>query len=145
TDQLGRDLLARTAAGARLLLVVAMASVLLGLAVAMPLGMVAGYFARTWVDEVIMRFLDIIMALPLFSLGVVFLGLSRASGGTIAGASLPIEIQVIVIIAITTLPKFARVARAATMVEREEDYAHSLRVIGVSRTRIIFQEMSINV
>ncbi|WP_432826178.1 ABC transporter permease [Dactylosporangium sp. CA-092794] len=145
TDQLGRDIFARTAAGARLSLAVALASVVLGLAVAMPLGMVAGYFARTWVDEVIMRCLDVIMALPLFILGVVFLGLSRGSGGAILGVHMPVAVQVVVVIAITTLPKFARVARAATMVEREEDYADSLRVIGVSRTRIIFGEMSINV
>ncbi|MFY1638237.1 ABC transporter permease [Solwaraspora sp. WMMB335] len=145
TDQLGRDIFARTAAGARLSLVVALASVILGLAVALPLGMVAGYFARTWIDELIMRCLDVIMALPLFILGVVFLGLSRASGGTILGLPAPIEVQVVTVIAITTLPKFARVARAATMVEREEEYADSLRVIGVSRFRIIFGEISINV
>ncbi|MDQ7910121.1 ABC transporter permease [Phytohabitans sp. ZYX-F-186] len=145
TDQLGRDIFARTAAGARLSLAVALASVVLGLAVAMPLGMVAGYFARTWIDELIMRCLDVIMALPLFILGVVFLGLSRGSGGTILGVPTPVEVQVVIVIAITTLPKFARVARAATMVEREEDYADSLRVIGVSRFRIIFGEISINV
>jgi peptide/nickel transport system permease protein len=145
TDQLGRDLLARAAVGGRISLFVALGSVCLGLLVALPLGMVAGYFAKTWVDDVLARALDIIMALPLFVLAVVFLGLTGSGPTVFHGVEINAAWKVVILIAITTVPSFARVARASTLAEREEDYVDALRVIGVSRFRILFQEILPNV
>jgi ABC-type dipeptide/oligopeptide/nickel transport system permease subunit len=145
TDNLGRDLLARSAAGARISLLVALASVAMGLLVALPLGMIAGYFATSWVDEVIMRGVDIILSLPLFILALVVLGFYGSGAIRVGPIVIPGLVKVVGLIALAAVPLFARVARAATMVERQEDYVDALRVIGVSRFRILFGEILVNV
>ena len=68
---------------------VAVGSVALGLLIGVPSGMLAGYFATTWVDEVIVRAVDIILALPLFILGLVVLGFTGAGPINVLGLELP--------------------------------------------------------
>jgi peptide/nickel transport system permease protein len=145
TDHLGRDILTRSLAGARVSILVAIASVLLGLIVALPLGLIAGYFTSTWIDDVIMRATDVLMAFPLFMLALVLLAITGPEVTRVAGLELPAAWKVIVLIAIATVPKFIRVARSATLVEREQDYVAALRVVGVSRRAILFQEVILNV
>lgn len=145
TDHLGRDILARTAAGTQVSLVVAFVSVALGLVIALPLGMTAGYFGGTWIDEVLMRAVDVILALPLFMLALVFLGVIGNGPGKIGPVEFGGAWKVVILIAISIVPKFARVARAATLVEKQEDYVDSLHVIGVSRLTIAREEILINV
>jgi ABC-type dipeptide/oligopeptide/nickel transport system permease subunit len=145
TDHLARDLLARVAAGARVSLFVALVSVVFGLLVALPLGMTAGYFGGSWVDEFIMRGADVILALPLFVLAMVFLGLTGTSSIHIGPLTLSPVWKVILLIAIAAVPLFARVARSATLVEKHEGYVDNLRVIGVPKRRIILREILVNV
>jgi ABC-type dipeptide/oligopeptide/nickel transport system permease subunit len=145
TDNLGRDLLARCAAGARVSLIVALASVIAGLLIAMPVGMIAGYFATTWVDEILMRAVDVILSLPLFILALAVLGFFGSRSFQVGPVLVPGQVKVIALIALAAVPMFARVARAATLVERQEDYVDGLRVLGVSRLRILFGEIVVNV
>ncbi len=145
TDELGRDLLSRVSAGARLSLEVGVGSVVLGLIVALPLGMLAGYFARTWVDEVVMRVVDVVLSLPLFVLAILVLGMTGEGTTDVLGIQLTVAWKVIIVISVSTIPQFARVARSATLIEREEDYVAVLRVIGMSRRRIVGSEILRNV
>jgi peptide/nickel transport system permease protein len=145
TDGLGRDLFARCAQGAVVSVEVALGSVALGLLVAVPLGMLAGYFATTWLDEGIMRSVDVILALPLFVLGLVVLGFLGTGPMHIAGVELPPVSKVIGLIALAAVPVFARVARASVLVERQEDYVDALKVIGVGRMRILFGDVFVNI
>ena len=145
TDGLGRDLFARCASGAIVSLQVAVGSVALGLLIGVPSGMLAGYFATTWVDEVIMRAVDIILALPLFILGLVVLGFTGAGPINVLGLELPPVTKVIALIAVAGVPMFARVARASVLTERQEDYVDALRVIGVGRGRILFGDVFVNI
>lgn len=145
TDHVGRDLLARVLAGARISLSVSLASVVGGLTLALPLGMTAGYFATTWVDEIIMRTVDVILALPLFLLGLVVIGMTGHASTQIGPVEVSPAAKIVVLIAIASIPMFTRVARAATLVERSEDYVGALRILGVSRVTIIGSEILVNV
>ena len=145
TDHLGRDVFARAAAGALVSIEVAVGSVLLGLVLAVPVGMLAGYFATTWLDESFMRVVDVILALPLFILGLVVLGFLGAGPMHVAGVELPPITKVVALVALAGIPMFARVARSSVLVEREEDYVDALKVVGVSRTRILFGDVFVNI
>jgi ABC-type dipeptide/oligopeptide/nickel transport system permease subunit len=145
TDGLGRDLFARCAAGALVSLQVAIGSVALGLLIAVPIGMLAGYFATTWLDEAIMRVVDVILSLPLFILGLVVLGFLGSGPMHVLGFELPPVTKVIGLIALAGVPMFARVARASVLIERQEDYVDALRVIGVGRMRILFGDVFVNI
>jgi len=145
TDNLGRDLFARCAQGAVVSLQVAVGSVTIGLLLAVPIGMLAGYFATTWLDEAFMRVVDVILALPLFILGLVVLGFMGTGPMHVGGLELPPVTKVICLIALAAVPIFARVARAGVLVERQEDYVDALKVIGVSRMRILFGDVFVNI
>ena len=145
TDQLGRDMLSRAAAGARVSLIVAVASVIVGLVLAVPAGMLAGFRGGTLLDEVIMRSVDVLLALPLFVLGMFVLGVFGTGDTQIGFITVPAAWKVILLIAIAATPFFARVARAATMAEVEEDYVDALRVVGVPGRTILSREILVNV
>ncbi|MCY4372046.1 MAG: ABC transporter permease [bacterium] len=145
TDQLGRDMLSRAAAGARVSLLVAIASVIVGLLLAVPAGMLAGFRGGTLLDEIIMRSVDVLLALPLFVLGMFVLGVFGTGDTQIGFLTIPAAWKVVVLIAIAATPFFARVARAATLTEVEEDYVDALRVVGVPRRVILSKEILVNV
>jgi len=145
TDALGRDVMARTAAGARLSLFVAVASVVLGVLIALPLGMLAGYLGGKYVDDAIMRAFEVIQALPLFVFALFVLGLSGSQPIHIGPITIGMGAKVVLLLGIAFMPYFARVARSATLVEVEEDYVGALQVVGVPRRRIILGEILVNV
>src|SRR5579863_10353021 len=145
TDSFGRDLFARSAAGAMVSLEVAVGSVVVGLVIGVPVGMIAGYFPTTWLDESMMRIVDVVLALPLFILAIAVLGFIGSGPMHVFGFQLPVVSSVIVLIGIAAVPVFARVARSCVLVEREEDYVDALRVVGVSRMRILFGDVLLNV
>ncbi len=145
TDQLGRDMLARAAAGARVSLLVAIASVIVGLLLAVPAGMLAGFRGGTLLDEIIMRSVDVLLALPLFVLGMFVLGVFGTGDTQVGFLTIPAAWKVVVLIAIAATPFFARVARAATLTEVEEDYVDALRVVGVPGRAILSREILVNV
>jgi ABC-type dipeptide/oligopeptide/nickel transport system permease subunit len=145
TDHLGRDLLARVAAGARVSILVAVFSVGIGLVFALPLGIAAGYFAGRWPDEVIMRVFEAIQTVPLFVFAMVVLGITGVTSFHLGPIEVSAAGKIILLIAIAATPYFARVARAATLAEVQEDYISALRLLGVSRRRIIGNELLVNV
>lgn len=110
TDDLGRSELARTATGARVSLLAGVLSTALALAVAVPIGLVAGYY-RGWVDAVVARLTDVLLAFPFLILAV---GLAA-----ILGASLR---NVILALGLSQLPGLVRVTRGEVMALREQDY-----------------------
>jgi ABC-type dipeptide/oligopeptide/nickel transport system permease subunit len=145
TDNLGRDILGRTLEGARLSLVVAVFSVFVGFIIAFPTGLIAGYFGGTWVDEILMGLMDVLLAFPLFVLGLFVLGLTGTGGFNVGPLHVPPAGKVTLLIGLAAVPFFARVARSGALSETQEEYVDALRVSGVSRRRIIFLEIAINV
>ncbi|AZK97678.1 MULTISPECIES: ABC transporter permease [Streptomyces] len=145
TDHLGRDLLSRVASGARVSVLVAVFSVGIGLLVALPLGIAAGYCAGRWPDELIMRIFEAIQTVPLFVFAMVVLGITGVTSFHLGPVEIGAAGKIVLLIAIAATPYFARVARAATLAEVQEDYISALRLLGVPRRRIIGNELLVNV
>jgi peptide/nickel transport system permease protein len=119
TDSLGRDILSRVMYGARASMLVGVLSVLLALAVGVPLGLVAGYFDRA--DGVISRFTDLVLAFPFLILAV---GLAAIRGASLSNAALAIGIA--------QVPGIIRVVRSETLRLRSLDYVAAAVAEGAS-------------
>ncbi len=126
TDDLGRDMLSRLIYGARVSLTLGIVSVGIALVFGSILGSLAGYY-KGWPDNLIMRFMDIILAFPYILLAIVIVaylgpGLKNA----------------MIAIGIINVPRFARIIRASVMEEYEKDYVTAARAVGANNRRIIF-------
>jgi len=124
-DDFGRDVLSRLIYGARISIGVALASVSIGLVIGVALGLIAGYYGG-WVDSVIMRSLDIIMAFPTVILAIAVIAF--------LGNSL---INVIWVIALLNVPRFARLVYTSSLSTKENQYVEASRAIGSKEFRIL--------
>jgi peptide/nickel transport system permease protein len=129
TDQLGRDELSRIIWGARASMQVGFLSTILAMAIAVPIGMVAGYY-RGWVDTVIARITDVLLSFPFVILAV---GLAAILGPSLLNATLALGISAI--------PAFIRIARGETLALREEDYVPAAIANGAGDGTIIFRHI----
>lgn len=129
TDRLGRDLWARIAHGARIILVLAPISVLIALVLGGALGLIAGYFGGQ-TDEVVMRVLDALMAFPQILLYLV-----------IIAALGPSAVNVVLAITIAGAPGIARLVRSLTLDIKTRDYVAAAQTRGESPWYIMFVEI----
>ncbi|QTF09021.1 ABC transporter permease [Brenneria izadpanahii] len=129
TDQLGRDMLARILSGARLSLFVVLMAAAIAAVIGSLLGMLAGYVGG-WLDAVIMRLMDIQLAVPFILLILLVMALF--------GTSLS---NIIVIMGVSSWAIYARVARAKTLEIRELEYIESVRAMGFSTPRILLRHV----
>jgi len=126
TDDLGRDMLSRLIYGARVSLTLGVVSVGIAFLFGSVLGALAGYY-KGWLDNLIMRSMDIILAFPHILLAIVivaFLG--------------PGLRNAMMAIGVINIPRFARIVRASVMEECEKDYVTAARAVGAGDRRIIF-------
>ena len=126
TDHLGRDLLTRIIYGARVSLVMAALTLLVGGTMGTVLGLTAGWYGG-WVDEAVMRMVDIILALPLILIALVLVVALGPSFQLIIG-----------IMAIAIWPLFTRVTRGEVLRVKTADYVALARVAGAGTLRIMF-------
>jgi peptide/nickel transport system permease protein len=125
TDDLGRDILSRVILGASVSLKVGFLSVGLALVVGTLIGLFAGFYGR-WVDDVLMRIMDVLFAFPAVLLAIAILAI-RGPGTS----------NTIIAIAVVYVPIFARVTRASVLGVREEVYVRASRSIGASDFRLL--------
>ena len=133
TDDIGRDILARILFGARVSLAAALIPLSISIIVGVPLGLLSGLL-KGWADDIIMRFLDALMAFPRIVLIIAIAGL--------LGPSLMNALLAIGFVGIAPL---ARLTRGLTLSASEEDYALAARAIGASRWRIMFAHILPNI
>jgi peptide/nickel transport system permease protein len=137
-DQLGRDVFSRVVYGARVSLEVAFVSTGLAVAIGVVMGMLAGYY-RGWVDTVLSRLMDVLLAFPILLLGI---GLGSACAlGCFGGLVQPGIGVVIFIIALAAWPYIARIIRGQVLSLREKEFVEAARSLGASDSRIIFREI----
>ena len=133
TDQLGRDILSRIIYGSRVTLAVAAAAVILGGIVGVALGIVAGYF-RGMTDRILMRLVDIQLAIPLMLLALL-----------VVAALGPSLRNIIIVLALTSWIRYARIIRGQVLAVREREFVQSARAIGSGTMRIMFRHILPNV
>lgn len=133
TDDKGRDVLSRVLYGSRLSLGIGVAGVGMGLFLGVAMGLVAGYYGG-WIDSVISRLLDVLLAFPGILLALA-----------IVSALGPSLINVTIAIGTFSIPLFARIARGSTMEIRSLEYIDAARSLGVSNFSIIFVHILPNI
>jgi dipeptide transport system permease protein len=126
TDAVGRDILSRLIYGSRFSLFIGVVVVSVSVISGVLIGLVAGYFGR-WIDTVIMRLMDIILAFPSLLLALVLVA--------VLGPGLT---NAMIAIALVNQPHFVRLTRAAVLNERGKDYVIGSRVAGAGTLRLMF-------
>ncbi|HET6476814.1 MAG TPA: ABC transporter permease [Thermoleophilia bacterium] len=129
SDYIGHDALTRVLYGGRTVILLALAATTIGLGLGVSLGLITGY-ARRWVDESIMRILDVVLAFPQIVLTLLFV--------SIVGPKLWL---IVLMVGISHAPRIARVARAATLEVAQRDFVRAAEAFGIARWKILFNEI----
>lgn len=130
TDVLGRDVFSRLLWGGRSILTISLGATVIGSLLGLGLGLLAGYF-RGAVDEVIMRLVDTVLALPGIVLVMVFISMTGPTPALIA-----------LLIGISHAPAVARIARGVTLEVSQRDFVLAAEALGVPRRRVILREIA---
>jgi len=133
TDKMGRDILSRIIHGARVSLAVSLVAILVAGSIGTALGLAAGYFGGR-VDTIIMRLVDVSLALPTILLALVLVAASGSSFGT-----------VITVITVILWARYARQVRGETLSIKAQDFIARARVSGASHLRIMLRYIFPNV
>ncbi len=129
SDYIGHDVLTRVLYGGRTVILLALAATVIGLGLGVTLGLITGY-ARRWVDETVMRILDVVLAFPQIVLTLLFV--------SVLGPRLWL---IVLMVGISHAPRIARVARAATLEVSQRDFVRAAEAFGVPRRKILFNEI----
>ena len=143
TDGQGRDMLSTILYGSRISLIVGFAAILFSLILGVSLGLTAGYFGGKY-EMMVMRITDVQLTVPSILMALLIDGIARG----VISKELHDEMAIYVLIfaiGISEWPQFARVSRAATLVEKNKDYISASTIIGVSNIKIMFKHILPNI
>jgi oligopeptide transport system permease protein len=150
TDQLGRDLLSRLLYGSRISLAVALVDVLIVLVIGVPLGLAAGFFGR-WVDTLVMRTVDVLLAFPNLLLVIVVITYLRAVLDQGQGPVLAVIgsldkvsgglIGVFIALGLISWLTVARLVRGQVLSLKEKEFVEAARMVGGSNLRIMTRHL----
>jgi peptide/nickel transport system permease protein len=129
TDEYGRDVLSRLLMGTRLSLAMGLSATAISLTIGVPIGLLAGYL-RGWVDEVLMRGADVLMAVPPIMLGLLVLAVTP-----------PALWKTALAVGFVYIPQIARLARSVTLSLANEDFIQAAKARAESTTYILFREI----
>jgi peptide/nickel transport system permease protein len=133
TDELGRDILSRILYGSRISIMVGILSIVAAAAVGVPLGVAAGYYGR-WLDSLVMRSVDVMMAFPSILLAIVIV--------SVLGANLR---NAVIAVAVFSIPTFARLARGEVLGVKGQEFIEAARSMGARDSWIIWWHVLPNI
>lgn len=129
TDNLGRDVMSRVIWGARVVLLLAPASVFIGILIGAPLGLISGYLGGR-IDTAIMRVTDIMLSFPTLLIYILIIATFGSS-----------PIIVVISVALGVVPSITRIVRSLVMDERTRDYVSAARLRGENLSYILYREI----
>ena len=133
TDNFGRDIFSRVAQGAGATFLIAAATVAIGLVLGLLIGGLTGYYGG-WLDEVLMRITDSILAFPSILLALVLIAILGKG-----------KYNIIVALGILFIPSFARIVRTEVAKQKNTDYVRNARLMGAGDMRILFVHIMPNI
>jgi peptide/nickel transport system permease protein len=133
TDNLGRDVFARIAHCSRITLMVGFIVVSVSMFAGVTLGAIAGFYGR-YIDNIIMRIIDIILAMPTILLAI-------AIASALMGTAVPGIVGIMIAVGVGAIPGFARITRAQVLSLREQEFIEAARSAGASDRRLIFRHI----
>jgi peptide/nickel transport system permease protein len=128
-DDLGRDILSRLIWGGRISLIIGFSAVMVAMVLGILIGLVAGFFGG-WLDALIMRLIDILLAFPAILLAI-----------TIVASLGPGLRNSMLAVSIVGIPYYARIVRGSVLSLREQEFVHAARLIGATNLRLIAQHV----
>jgi peptide/nickel transport system permease protein len=141
TDELGRDLLTRILYGARVSLAIGVMAMLLAVIVGAVVGGLAGFYGG-WVDNILMRFTDMMLAFPqLFVLIILAIALRDLPIEALRGTAFASIFSIVLVIAVLAWMRVARVVRASFLSLKEKEFIDAARCSGVSNARIMIRHL----
>jgi peptide/nickel transport system permease protein len=139
-DELGRDILARVIYGARVSLEVAFIATGVAVVIGVLIGTISGYF-RGWVDSLLARFMDVVLAFPVLLFAIGLASACALGRGCLGGLITPGQVTLIVVIALSSWPYIGRIIRGQVLSIREKEFIEAARSLGASNTRIMRREI----
>jgi peptide/nickel transport system permease protein len=139
-DPLGRDVFSRVLAGAQVSLAVALIATTISMFIGLVVGLVAGFY-RGWVDTVLSRLIDVLLAFPILLLALGIAAACSLGKGCLSGLVKPGFWVVVFTIAFVNWTYIGRIIRGQVLSLREKEFVEAARAMGASNTRIMFREI----
>ena len=144
TDQSGRDVLSRVIWGTRASMGVAASAVVIGVAGGVTLGLIAGFYRGGWVEQVTMRFLEAIAAIPILIWAIALVGIFGVNETRVGPLVLGNEPKLAVLLGLLYIPTLARVTYTTALVEAQANYVLARRLQGAGGLRIMVSDVAPN-
>lgn len=141
TDQSGRDVLSRVIWGGRASLEVSVLAVIIGCLGGVVLGLVAGFFNGGWLEQLLMRVLDAMAAIPLLIWAIALVGILGVGPFTVAGTVFANQVKLLALLGLLYIPTLARITYATALGEVRANYVAARRLQGVGNLRIMLSDV----